>query len=507
MNTRKTILLFFPIFDYGGKGCEYIPFSILHLERAIRHMNLNVILIDENDNQNYEKVIGTHKNDILLTGVSAITGCQIDGGIKFSKKVREIAPEAKILWGGWHPTIVPEQTLKEHYIDFVIVGQGEKPFDEFIQALLNDTSFLDIKGLAYKKDGQFKLNTPDEFCNLNDFPDVDYSLIDLNKYVLKTDFSERRLMYFATYGCPFNCPFCSGSQIFKKKWYPKKMETIIADLKYFKEIASIDSVLFWDDNFFSNKKFVLDFAQKVIDENLDIVWEGSAHARGFLNLFKEADVKLLYKAGLRRVSTGAESGNDSVLGLIKDNLLHNDVLNLITLLKNNGMTTFFSTMVGFPLSEGDEIKSTFNLIRKAKRIDSEVKVQINIYTPYPQTLLYKAAIEKGFKEPLQLLDWIYHSPAKFKPPWISPVFYDKLDAFMNFYLPFSEKDCYKRAPEKFINKAWFFNVILHPLILMRFKFNFFAIPFDWFLFNFFLKRYNKKYKDNFRFYAYGIFGV
>ena len=507
MDNRNTILLFFPIFDYGGKGCEYIPFSILHLERAVRHLNLNVILIDENENQGYESIIKDNKDDILLVGISAITGYQIDGGIKFSKKVKDICPIAKIVWGGWHPTIVPEQTLNEPYIDFVIAGQGEKPFSELTLALLNNTNYVDIKGLAFKNGEHFKLNTPDEFCNLNDFPEVDYSLIDLNKYVLKTDFSERRLMYFATYGCPFSCPFCSGSQIFKKKWFPKKIDTIISDLKYFKEKANIDSVLFWDDNFFSNKKFVLDFAQKLIDENFNIVWEGSAHAKAFLNFFNEKDVKLLYNAGLRRVSTGAESGNDNVLELIKDNLSHNDVLKLIDLLKQNGMTTFFSTMVGFPLSEGNEIKSTFNLIRNAKRIDNNVKVQINIYTPYPKTLLYKAAIEKGFKEPLKLSDWIYHSPAKFKPPWIASSFYDTLDAFMNFYLPFSEKDCFKRAPEKFKNKAYFFNVILHPLLLFRFRFNFFAFPFDWLLFKFLLKQYNKKYHDNLRFYAYGIFGV
>jgi len=504
---RNTILLFFPIFDYGGKGCEYIPFSILHLERAIRHLNLNVILIDENDNPEYDNIIEDNKNDILLAGVSAITGYQIEGGIRFSEKVKMISPDAKIVWGGWHPTILPEQTLNESYIDFVIVGQGEKPFGELTQTLLNNKDYFNVKGIAFKKEEHIILNVSNDFCNLNNFPEVDYSLIDINKYVLKTDFSERRLMYFATYGCPFNCPFCSGSQIFKKKWYPKNIETIIADLKYFKEKASIDSILFWDDNFFSNKKFVLDFAQRIIEEKLNIVWDGSAHAKGFLSLFNEQDVQFLYKAGLRRVSTGAESGNDNVLEIIKDNLLHKDVLSLIALLKRNGITTFFSTMVGFPLNEGDEIKSTFNLIRKAKYIDSNVKVQINIYTPYPQTPLYKDALEKGFKEPQQLSDWIYHSPAKFKPPWIASSFYETLDAFMNFYLPFSEKDCYKRAPQKFQKTAFLIYKILRPFILLRFKFNFFSLNFDWLLFKFLLKRYNNKNQDNFRFYAYGIFGV
>ena len=168
---------------------------------------------------------------------------------------------------------------------------------------------------------------------------------------------------------------------------------------------------------------------------------------------------------------------------------------------------FFSTMVGYLLKVGEEIKSTFNLIRKAKLIDSDVKVQINIFTPYPQTPLYKDALNKGFKEPSQLSEWIYHSPAKFNPPWIAPSFYDYLNSFMNFYLPFSEKDCFKRAPEKFRRTAYIFNVILHPLIVLRFKLNYFSLRFEWFLFKIFLNRYNKKHNDNFRFYAYGIFGV
>lgn len=500
-------MLFFSAFDYGGKGCEYIPYSILHLERAVRHLNLNIVLIDENDNPFYEQIIEEYKHQILLVAVSAITGFQIEGGIRFSKAVKKICPDSKIVWGGWHPTILPEQTLNETYIDFVIAGQGEKPFEELTKALIENSGFESINGLAFKKNKQIVINTSDDFCNLNNLPDVDYTLIDINKYVLKTDFSQRRLMYFASYGCPFNCPFCSGSQIFRKKWYPKRIETVINDIKYFIKEAKIDSILFWDDNFFSNKKFVLDFAQKLIDENLNIVWEGSTHARGFLNLFGDEEIILLYKAGLRRVSTGAESGSNTILEVIKDNLVENDVLSMIALLKKNGITTFFSTMVGYPLNIRDEIKSTFNLIRKAKRIDSDVKVQINIFTPYPQTPLYKDALDKGFKEPSKLSDWTYHSPAKFKPPWMPLSFFDTLNAFMNFYLPFSEKDCYRRAPEKFKLTAYFFNVILHPLIVLRFRLNFFVFPFEWFLFKKFLGKYNQKYNDNFRFYAYGIFGV
>ncbi|OPZ97242.1 MAG: Radical SAM superfamily protein [Bacteroidetes bacterium ADurb.Bin408] len=351
-----------------------------------------------------------------------------------------------------------------------------------------------------------QITPPENFSRLDSFPKVDYSFININAYVLKTDFSERRLMYFASYGCPLNCPFCSGAQVFKKSWFPKETDTIINDIKYFIRTARIDSILFWDDNFFSNRKFVLDFANRLIAENINILWEGSAHARSFVQMFSDSDLDLLYRAGLRRVSTGAESGSDVVLSAIKDKLVCEDVLHLIKKLKTHHITTFFSTMMGYPLDVKDDIRATFKLIRKAKLIDNAVKIQINIFTPYPQTPLYKKAISKGFCEPQQLKDWINHAPACFRPPWLNPSFYDTLDAFMNFYLPFSEKKCYLRAPSGFRKTARFFNTVWRPFIIARLRLNLFIFPFDWMLFKKLLNAYNKKHNDNLRFYAYGIFG-
>lgn len=503
---KNTIILFFPVFDYGRKGCEYLPFSILHLERAVRHLGLNVVLIDENDLPDYDAIIEQHSTDLLLAAVSAITGFQIAGGIEFSKKIKNLHPETPLVWGGWHPTIVPEQTLSESYIDYIITGQGERPFAELTNALMRNLPIDTIAGLGFKSNGQNVVLPPSPFCNINEFPAVDYSLIDVNKYVLRTDFSERRLMYFATYGCPFSCPFCSGSQVFQKKWFPKDIDTIIADIKYFKAVAGIDSILFWDDNFFSNRNFVMRLAERLIEEDAGIVWEGSAHAAGFIKMFSEADISVLYKAGFRRVNTGAESGDDAVLGIIKDKLIHTDVLDMIALLKRHNITTFFSTMIAFPLPKSRDIDATFNFIRQAKLIDSHVKVQINIYTPYPKTPLYAKALDMGFAEPNNLAGWIYHSPATFKPPWVKPEFYDRLNAYMNFYLPFMEQGTYQRAPKTFRAKAYFFNVLMHPLMALRFRYNYFGLAIEWYLFRYLLKRHNRKHNDNLRFYAYGVFG-
>ncbi|MDD3875537.1 MAG: radical SAM protein [Bacteroidales bacterium] len=504
---KKTLILFFPVFDYGYKGSEYLPFSILQLERAVRHLNINIILIDENTTANFEDVIIQYKESLFLAAVSAITGFQIRGGIDFSNAVRKHAPHAKIVWGGWHPTIVPEQTLKEDYIDFIIRAQGEKSFKELSEALLQENNFENINNLGYKKDGHLVLNPLNDFCNINDFPDVDYSLLDINKYVMKTDFSERRMMYFASYGCPFNCPFCSGAQIFQKKWFPKKIDTVINDIKYFINVSGIDSIMFWDDNFFSNKKFVLELAQRMIDEKLNMIWAASAHAGGFLKMFNEEEIKFLRTSGLRRIDTGAESGSTYALNIIKDKLNKKDVLNLIKTLKKNNIATFFSTMIAYPFPKSDDIKFTMDLIRKAKIIDDSVKIQINIYTPYPQTSLYGMAINEGFEHPQQLSDWINHSPARFKPPWLSKAFYTKLNDLMNFYLPFSENRIYERAPEKFKKTTHLFSIICRPLIVLRFRLNFFGLRFEAKIFNFFLKKFNKKNNSNFKFYSYGVFGV
>ncbi|MDD3877736.1 MAG: radical SAM protein [Bacteroidales bacterium] len=503
---RDTVILFYPIAAKNEKSW-YIPYPILHLERAIRHLNLNVILIDENATADYLPIIEPVKDRILMAGVSSVTGYQIHGGIEFSERMKSFSKDIIVIWGGWHTTFLAEQTIREEFIDIVMVGQSEMTFPILLERIIEGKSYDDIKGIGCKNNGQIKINPNDDFCDIKHLPRVNYKLIDLNNYIYKTDFSNRRLMYMTSWGCPNKCPFCSGAAVFKGRWYPGIIENVIEDLKYFKEHADIDSILMWDDNFFSNRDYPYKFFQAVLDAKLDLKFDTSSHSGSFLRLFKDEDVAFFYKAGLRKLGTGTESGRQEILDIVKDRLTVNDNLNLVKMMKRHNVLTFWATMIGLPIGDGDDIEDTFNMIRKGKLIDRRLKVHITYYTPFPGTPLYQMAIDKGFKPFSRLKEWADHSLFYFRPNWTKKDYEEELHNFMNFYLPVFDPDTYIFCPPTFKSTLWYFSKLWFPVLYLRFRFNFFNWAFDARLFFKLLGKHNKKQNTHLMFFAFGINGA
>ena len=100
----------------------------------VRHLDIEVILIDERLNKDYIDIIRKINRRLLFAGVSSITGHQIVGGLKFSEAVKSITG-APVIWGGWFPTVFPEMILNDGYADYVCVGQGEVPFRTFTERM------------------------------------------------------------------------------------------------------------------------------------------------------------------------------------------------------------------------------------------------------------------------------------------------------------------------------------------------------------------------------------
>jgi len=487
----------------GGDAYRCIPYSLLYLERVVRDLNVDVVFIDENTGEDYHQIIKSIKDKIFLVGISAMLGYQIQGGINFSKYVRSVDENIKIVWGGWHVTMMPEQSLTESFIDYVIVGQGESPFRQLVEALLFKNTVDNINGLFYKKDNEIKTAGENNFVSVTQFPDVNYSLIDINKYILQgIPYAKRTVVYFASHGCPHNCTFCALTPVYQQRWFPKPVKDIIKDFLLFKQVAHIDSICFHDDNFFTNRTFSLALAQAMIDNKLDLKWEVWSHAGSFMKMFPEEDLDFFYKAGLRRILCGAESGSNSVLKEINKKLSVEENLNFVKLLKKHKITPYFTTMICFPLDPDEDIKATFEMIRKAKLIDLSLKVHVGYYTPFPNTSFYDKALEKGFIAPHNLEGWISHTFDQFKAPWFKEVYSEKYNIFLNFYVTLSNPLFFNNASRPLKEKTFLavINLLVFPFAYLRLKLNFFSFPLGAKMFFFFVNRYNKRYNKHFMIY-------
>jgi len=489
MPEKNVIVLFYPS-PWQGEQRGRIPYALLYLERMVRGKGLEVILIDEQTSRNYHPILEAVKERLLLVGVSAMTGYQILGGIRFSQTVKKLA-NVPVVWGGWHATLLPHQVLSESYVDYVICGQGEIPFQQLVEALMASRDPSGVPGVGSKKEDKIFVNPPAGFQDINQFPKVNYSLLDFNSYVFKSAYSERCIGYFCSHGCPYNCKFCCVAKIYGRKWYRKKVADVITDLKFFKEQAKIDSVTFDDDNFFVNKAFALELAKELIDQKLDLLWDTSAHAGLFLKLFNEEDMAFLYRSGCRQIYIGAESGDQEVLDLIAKNARVEDNLHFAALLKRHRITPLFSTMVGFPDNPDKDIHLTLDMIRQAKLTNPALRARVFFYTPYPGTELYEKALRHGLKPPDRLADWATYTLRKFHAPWFKKDYRWTLELFANFYLPLANPEFYKLVPRKQRWAVFMVNKLFYPLVWLRFKFNLLRFPVEAVFFLFLLRIFNQ----------------
>ena len=167
-----------------------------------------------------------------------------------AKEVKAKYPNLPVLASGWFPSIKPEMVLEEGGADAVVVGQGEFTFMELLEAIKSSGSLEGIEGLAYKQGDEIVINPSKDIEDINKMPAMPYHLINFDDYFDRDpfdmakrflsiatgkDFSSTRIRaldYFSSYGCPYNCTFCSSPTVTGRKCTGLEAARIVSELAY-----------------------------------------------------------------------------------------------------------------------------------------------------------------------------------------------------------------------------------------------------------------------------------
>ena len=147
-----------------------------------------------------------------------MTGFQIFDGLKTAKAFKKKYPKIPIIWGGWHPSILPLETVKNKYVDIIVRGQGDVTFTQLVHTLQDQKDLENIKGLTFKR-GKKIVSTPDrEPTKLSLQPPLPYHLVDISRCTLNTEYGLKTIPYISSYGCPHRCAFCVEQIVNKRSW-------------------------------------------------------------------------------------------------------------------------------------------------------------------------------------------------------------------------------------------------------------------------------------------------
>ena len=156
-NTNKiekpSVLLIYPgdrNYKTGKLDKNFFPMGLLYVASVLSDMKINVSYVNLSTGELPEII----NNDCLFVGFTVLTGNMILKSLDCAQIIKKSNPTIPIVFGGTHPTILPEQTLENELVDFIIIGEAEEAVREFAYELQNERQFNKIRNLGYKRNGE-----------------------------------------------------------------------------------------------------------------------------------------------------------------------------------------------------------------------------------------------------------------------------------------------------------------------------------------------------------------
>jgi len=252
-----------------------------------------------------ESEIAALKPDVV--GISCLFTPYYREALEVAARVKKRA-NAIVVMGGSHASAVPESLLASPHVDYVIRGEGEKPFVEFLGAMQHQQSVDGLPNLAYKRDGACVLNPLQDNFPIDDLPIPDLSDFSPMNYTL----AGKALTFMITSrSCPHKCSFCSVHTTFGTNYRRRTLQNVLEEiqLRYQQGYRVID---FEDDNLTYYKQTFKELCRRLIarfpNRELEYV---AMNGISYLSLDDEL-LELMYQAGFSHLNLALVSSDKTV---------------------------------------------------------------------------------------------------------------------------------------------------------------------------------------------------
>lgn len=303
-----------------------------------------------------------------LVGISC-TSSTAPRGYSIAKRLTDEG--IPVVMGGFHPTFMPEESLK--YCNYVVRGEGENTITELIDSIEGKRDINDVKGLSYRTGSGEIVNNADRpiLSSLDDSPLPDFSLIEGYKKISVYPMSTSR-------GCPYDCQFCTVTNFYGRSYRLKSIDRVM------NELSNINAgyVFVCDDNFAADRKRTKELLERKEKEGNNVMW--SAQIR-----IESADDKELlermHRTNCSNVYIGFESINPETIKAYNKKLDLEGTKRQIKKFHRNGIKIHGMFVLGGDSDTGATIKETLKFTKKT-HIDT---VQFMVLTPIPGSKVFR----------------------------------------------------------------------------------------------------------------------
>ncbi|MBD3355219.1 radical SAM protein [Candidatus Woesearchaeota archaeon] len=378
------IMLIEPYLKEGLKG---FPLGLSYIAGALKEENYEVIGLDltarafiegKDPVKILEEDLKKHNPDIVGIRSTSPTHKNALDVAKIVKRYKNIP----IIKGGPHETNCAETTLKNNSeIDYSVIGEGEETIKELINRISSKKSIKGLEGVIYRDNGEVINNGKRSLIeNLDNLPIPAREIFYLDKrfddYYSANIFEGRKSTSIMTSrGCPYACSFCSS----KANWKGIRQRSVDNVVKEIEQLYNkgYRGFMFEDDMSLANKKWFLEFADKIKDLKIEYTLQTRADA------IDEDIAKKLSESGCKYMYFGIESGVQNILDKCGKGITLEDAKNAFKLTKKYKIKSMATMQFGLDGEDLDGLSTVRETIRVLNEELMPDEVAISYTCLYP----------------------------------------------------------------------------------------------------------------------------
>jgi anaerobic magnesium-protoporphyrin IX monomethyl ester cyclase len=368
-------------------------FGLLQLGAYLEREGINVQIVDgtalSNPWKDLASSISVSKADVI--GVTCSATCLSPEAIQTIQLSKKLSPNSILVAGGSHFTLMAETILQElKELDYIILGEGEVTFSQFLQDLSRGQTGRKVKGIAYREDGKEILNERQPpIPNLDSLPLPAYHLINMESTPYYWHGMGRRAFGLNTSrGCGDRCTYCSETKFWEGVWRGRSGKKIVEEISYLYHQYGKTLFVFNENTFNWSRKRVEEFLQELGKSGLKIHYWFQSRIKDILR--DEELIPEMRRLGLYEVMLGIESIQPEVLARYEKHQSREMAQKAIDILKKNKIMVMANIMFGDWKDSDASIKEVFQFVKS----QSDFLV-LTLTTPLPGTKYFEEAERLG----------------------------------------------------------------------------------------------------------------
>jgi len=423
----RKVVFFFPSFASTEATA---PLGILAVATPLLRAGYSVKLVDSTITANFQKRVLEEVRDALCLCISLVTGPMIRETVEIAGAVKTWNPDFPVILGGWHPSLLPKQTLESPFVDYVVRGQGEDTLLELVQHLESRAPVDLIPGIGFKRAGKLHFSTERPLKPIVDLPPKAYHIADFDAY--ERSCGRRWAMYISSLACPFNCSYCTNAGVYGRKWNALSPEQFVEETVDLTNRYNLEMLWVVDDNFLVDLDRARHIAEGLVRANANFTWSIQATTNLTARLSLE-DLKLLRRSGLHQICQGVDSGSEKILKLMNKTFQDFDsIYESASRCLQADIRPSFNIIFAFPGEGKTERRQTIDFMMDVCRRFPGSEFWTNIFTPYPGSPIMEHAQELGIQVPDSLEGWADFFPRYTVLPWLSGREHNRLQVMRDY---------------------------------------------------------------------------